>query len=152
MFDSGRVAQLLYHLFPQCEVVTVDSDATRQPTHVVDPSSWFSTETGWGYRQYERNTFDMIWVHDPRLNDQKEVNRKQLMAADTLSQQLMVMMDELAPKYWFLSSWAGPAPISLYDRPLMAEFRKYHSNYALCRYEARVGVSMHLWSNVPGAE
>ena len=59
---------------------------------------------GLEYKQYSPGTFDMIWMQIPGNKRQLGVSKKQLREADGELRRLLQSVNDLRPKYWYMTS------------------------------------------------
>ncbi|KAK3286792.1 hypothetical protein CYMTET_5675 [Cymbomonas tetramitiformis] len=114
---TGSVEREFLGCFPTATVVTLDSVAAWQPTHVSDIRQW-------DYRQYLPGYFDVIWASPPCTQYSQARTTggpPDLATADACVQRTLQINEYLKPQHWFLENPRGRYPNALRLRPFMRD-------------------------------
>eukprot|EP00854_Cymbomonas_tetramitiformis_P016299 gene16299-biopygen16807 len=94
---TGSVEREFLGCFPTATVVTLDSVAAWQPTHVSDIRQW-------DYRQYPPGYFDVIWASPPCTQYSQARTTggpPDLATADACVQRTLQIIEYLKPQHWW---------------------------------------------------
>eukprot|EP00854_Cymbomonas_tetramitiformis_P017056 gene17056-biopygen17604 len=140
---TGSVETQFQRQFKGCEVATVDILPKWNPLHAADILKW-------DYRQYPRQSFDVIWASPPctEYSKAKTVGESDIENADRRVQRTREIIDFYDPAYYFIENPAGDATRGLHTRPVMKGLLEPHLTM-YCRYGAPYMKPAHIWTNAP---
>ena len=140
---TGSVEREFLGCFPSATVVTLDSAAMWQPTHVSDIRQW-------NYQQYSPGYFDVIWASPPCTQYSQARTTggpPDLATADACVQRTLQIIEYLEPQYWFLENPRGRYPNALRLRPFMNALPP-PKVCTYCMYGERYMKPTCIWTNV----